>query len=61
MKDLLTAVALIFVVEGIVYALFPIQMQRALLTLREQPASMLRAMGLAAAILGVAGVWAIRH
>ncbi|MEE8334083.1 MAG: DUF2065 domain-containing protein [Alphaproteobacteria bacterium] len=58
--DFLTALALVLVIEGVVYALFPGAMQRMMVRLTETPTSMLRATGLASAALGVFLVWLLR-
>ena len=57
---LLTALALVLVIEGIIYALFPDGMKRAMAAMQEIPASTLRTFGMAAAITGVIIVWLIR-
>ena len=61
MKDFWTALALILVIEGIVYALFPELMRRLALRTTRTPAHSLRVGGLVAAIIGVALVWALRR
>ena len=61
MKDFLTALALILVIEGILYALFPEVMKRLALRTTRTPGQALRIGGLIAAILGVILVWALRH
>jgi uncharacterized protein YjeT (DUF2065 family) len=61
LKDLLTALALILVIEGIVYALLPESMKRLALRTNKTPAQSLRIGGLVAAILGVVFVWALRR
>jgi len=58
--QVLTALALILVIEGAVYALFPEMMQRAMAIALELPPSSLRAGGLVAAITGVVLVWLLR-
>jgi uncharacterized protein YjeT (DUF2065 family) len=60
-RDLWTAIALLLVIEGALYALFPQPMKRALRAVVEQPESLLRACGLVAACLGVGWVWFLRH
>jgi len=56
----MTALALAATIEGMLYSLLPSAMQRmnAQVALLPQPA--LRIAGLAAAMLGVGAVWAIR-
>jgi uncharacterized protein len=60
MQDLFTAVALVFVIEGILYSLFPEGMKRMVAQVTVLPASALRLTGLVAAAIGVAAVWLIR-
>jgi len=61
MKDFGTALALVFVIEGILYSAFPDGMKRMVTQVGALPASALRWTGLVAACLGVAAVWLIRH
>ena len=61
MRDLLTALALILVIEGIAYALFPELLRRLAAQTTRTPAQALRIGGLIAAVLGVMFVWALRH
>ena len=60
MADFATALALVLVIEGLLYALFPEAMQRMMLIALEAPPTVLRNGGLAAAILGFIVVWLIR-
>lgn len=60
MKDFTTALALAAAIEGILYSIVPQTMQRMSAQVALLPATALRLAGLAAAILGVATVWAIR-
>ncbi len=60
MDDLLTAVALVLVIEGGLYALFPESMRRMMAQMQEVPEIRLRTMGLIGAALGVVGVWLLR-
>ena len=60
MRDLFTAIALVFVIEGILYSLFPEGMKRMVAQVTVLPASSLRLTGLVAAAIGVAAVWLIR-
>ncbi len=60
MSDLLTALALALVIEGILYALFPEAMKKMMLHVLAQPHTHLRTAGLAAAALGVGIVWLVR-
>ena len=61
MHDLLTALALVLVLEGTLYALFPQPMKRAAMLLLRQPETTLRVTGLVLAVLGTAWVWTLRH
>lgn len=60
MRDFLTAIALILVIEGIVYALLPETMKRMAARTMTTPAQALRVGGLIAACIGVILVWALR-
>jgi hypothetical protein len=60
MRDLFTAIALVFVIEGVIYSLFPEGMKRMVAQVTVLPASSLRLTGLVAAAIGVAAVWLIR-
>jgi hypothetical protein len=61
MRDFLTALALILVIEGIVYAALPEMMRRLAAHTTATPAQTLRLGGLAAACIGVVLVWVLRH
>jgi uncharacterized protein YjeT (DUF2065 family) len=61
MRDLWTALALVLVIEGALYALFPEGMKRAAARAVATPSQALRVAGLAAACLGVALVWLARR
>lgn len=60
MTDLLTALALVLVIEGALYALFPGRMRDMVVMMLELPDAMLRRSGLIAVTLGVLAVWLIR-
>ena len=60
MADFATAFALVLVIEGLLYAIFPEAMQRMMRTALEASPTVLRNGGLAAAILGFVIVWLIR-
>jgi len=61
MEDFLVALGLVLALEGILYAAAPRTMKRLVAMLVTQPESAVRVSGLAAAILGVAIVWLVRH
>jgi uncharacterized protein YjeT (DUF2065 family) len=59
--DFATAIALVLVIEGALYALFPRGMKRMSESMLAVPEEWLRRVGLAAACLGVLAVWLIRR
>lgn len=60
MADFATALALVLVIEGALYAAFPEAMQRMMRAALEIPPPVLRYGGMAAALVGFAIVWLIR-
>ncbi len=60
MRDLLTALALMLVFEGVLLALFSDRLQRLADRLKELPPAFLRIAGLGSASVGVLLVWLIR-
>lgn len=58
--ELITAIALILVIEGGLYALFPEGMRRMAMQIEKVPSSSLRSAGLLAATVGVGIVWLLR-
>jgi uncharacterized protein YjeT (DUF2065 family) len=60
LKQLAIAFALILVIEGVLYALFPDGMKRMLVRMVDVPASSLRSAGLLSAVIGVVVVWLVR-
>ena len=61
MGDLATAIALILVIEGALYALFPEAMKRVMLRVADLPVAGLRRTGLVAATIGMCIVWLLRR
>ncbi len=59
--ELIIAFALVLVIEGSLYALFPAGMKRMALRLEQMSVSALRNAGLLAAVLGVGVVWLVRR
>src|SRR5580658_9404324 len=57
MKDFATALALVLVIEGMLYSLFPEGMKRMVAQMMALPPGTLRVSGLIAACLGVAAIW----
>lgn len=60
MSDLLAALALALVIEGLLYAAFPNEMKRMLAALMALPASNLRIGALVCAGFGLALLWVVR-
>ncbi|MFI4988504.1 MAG: DUF2065 domain-containing protein [Alphaproteobacteria bacterium] len=60
MSDFLTALGLVLVIEGVLYALWPSVMRRMMEHMIAQPATVVRTAGLAGAALGVVIVWPVR-
>ncbi len=60
MTSFFTAVGLILVIEGALYALFPGGMKRAMVMMMSQPLESLRIAGLGAATFGVGIIWFLR-
>ena len=60
MNDLATALALVLVIEGLMYALIPDHLKRMMVAIMSVPAPTLRVAGLAAAVVGVGIVWLVR-
>jgi len=58
--DLLTALALVLVIEGLIYALFPDAMKRMMASIIPLPSSSIRSAGLFAAIVGLVLIWLLR-
>ncbi|MGB0577064.1 MAG: DUF2065 domain-containing protein [Alphaproteobacteria bacterium] len=58
--DLVIAFALVLVIEGLLYALFPDAMKRMMVSVLSMPLSSIRSAGLLSAIIGVGIVWLIR-
>jgi uncharacterized protein YjeT (DUF2065 family) len=60
MSDFFVALGLVCVIEGVVLAAFPEATKRAIAAMLETPDMVLRAVGLAGAVLGLLLVWLIR-
>lgn len=56
-EQVLAGIAVVLAVEGLLYAVAPTTMRRAVASLAEQPEARLRAGGLIAAVIGVALAW----
>ncbi|MDE1173356.1 MAG: DUF2065 domain-containing protein [Parvibaculaceae bacterium] len=60
MIELLSALGVAIVLEGVLYAAFPNVARNMAMTIAGSPAASLRRAGLIAAIVGVALVWLVR-
>lgn len=60
MKELLLALCLAIVLEGMIYALFPNGMRRAMKLMLEASEAQIRLTGLAAAAIGIGVIWLVR-
>jgi uncharacterized protein YjeT (DUF2065 family) len=58
---MLTGIALVLVIEGLVYALAPSLVERLLEALREMPLQMRRNLGLATLATGLCILWALHR
>ena len=61
MKELIVAVGLLFVIEGLLYTIFPTQMKNMLNQIKDLPISKLRVGGLVFAIIGFIIVWFLKQ
>jgi len=61
MNELIVAVGLLFVIEGLLYSIFPDQMKKMMEMMKDIPASKLRAGGLFFALIGFILVWFVKH
>lgn len=61
MRDLLTALALVLVIEGVLWALLPDMMKRAAALALTLDSQRLRTVGLVTAVVGVLLVWVVRR
>ena len=60
MSDLVVAIGLVFVIEGLAYAAFPGAIRLMLRMVEATPDASLRMTGLLAAVTGLAIVWLVR-
>ncbi|WP_226621061.1 DUF2065 domain-containing protein [Alloyangia pacifica] len=58
--DILTGIALVLVIEGLVYALAPSLVERMLEALRQMPLETRRTLGLVTVVTGVVLLWIAR-
>jgi uncharacterized protein len=60
MSDFIVALGLVFVIEGVLFAACPGPAKRAVSTVLQTPDNVLRATGLASALIGLIVVWLVR-
>ncbi|GAA2816284.1 DUF2065 domain-containing protein [Aminobacter aminovorans] len=60
MRDFIVAMGLVLVIEGLVYGGFPAAAKKMAAQAAEMPETVLRAVGLAAIVIGVGIVWLVR-
>lgn len=60
MNDVLIGLAFVFVIEGLIYALFPGGARKMAAQMQNIPEANLRVAGVVALAIGVGGVWLIR-
>ena len=60
MNELLIAIGLVFVLEGLVFAVFPEEWKKMVTAAQNMPAGELRKFGIGAMALGVFLVWLVR-
>jgi len=58
--EIITAIGLVFVIEGLIWALFPHLFQRLALLASDTPEGQLRVSGIIAIAVGVFIVWLVR-
>jgi uncharacterized protein YjeT (DUF2065 family) len=61
MLDLIAALGLALVVEGILFAAFPEGMRKAMYEAAHSPSDQMRIIGIASAIIGLGIIWGIRQ
>jgi uncharacterized protein YjeT (DUF2065 family) len=60
MSDLLVALGLVFALEGLVLAAFPVKAKQAMANVLETPETTLRIIGVISAAFGLVVVWLVR-
>jgi uncharacterized protein len=61
MQEIITALLLVCAIEGLLLAGFPEGMKRAMDETAKLPPRILRIAGLVFAVIGIVGLWALRH
>ena len=60
MPELIVAIGLVFVIEGLVFAAFPAAAKRLAATALESPENSLRIAGIVSAVVGIVLIWLVR-
>jgi uncharacterized protein YjeT (DUF2065 family) len=60
MSDFVAAFGLLLVIEGILFAGFPVFMRHAMVSMSETSDRLLRAVGLSSAVVGLIAIWFLR-
>jgi len=60
MPELVVAIGLVFVIEGLVFAAFPRAAKRLAATALESPENSLRIAGIVSAVVGIVLIWLVR-
>jgi len=60
MRDFIVALGLVFVIEGLIFAVSPAAAKKAMAHVLETADGPLRVVGIASAVLGVVLVWLVR-
>ena len=61
MKDLISALGLLFFIEGLFFAIFPTRIKNMLKVIEKVPETKLRSMGIFFLILGFLIIWYIKN
>jgi uncharacterized protein YjeT (DUF2065 family) len=59
--DFLIGVGVLFVIEGLIFAASPTWMRKAMKSALATPDNILRAVGIASAVIGLIVIWAVRR
>jgi uncharacterized protein YjeT (DUF2065 family) len=60
MWDFIVAIGLVLALEGLLFAAFPGAAKRAMANVLETPDTLLRGVGIASALIGIAVIWLVR-
>ncbi|MCC7348698.1 MAG: DUF2065 domain-containing protein [Variibacter sp.] len=59
--DLIVGLGMVLVLEGLLFAALPAWMRSAMKSVLASPDNILRAVGLASAVIGLVLIWLVRH